>query len=213
VAILFVAACAPPAAQRPSRLPLPIDAHPAGPLPEAPYVATSVEFPIRLEDPVGTSTSSPGQPFRARVIYPVRSAENEIVVPADALVRGQVLAIVQKPVPSLRLRFRDVETVRGRAPLAASIESAAPFALTRAAGAAPWRESFLYAPGSSDPNRRGPESIPLAHAAVGGGPPAVSLGSIEPEPSGVPFDEVDLPVGAALRVVLTAPIVPPAKRR
>jgi hypothetical protein len=129
----------------------------------------------------------------------VRSPDNEIVIPSNAVVRGRVVAVEDRPAQSIKIVFEDIETVWGRAAMGATIKSAAPYASTKPGlngGTNPY-DAALYLPASL-PVLSTEEGV----AAIGGGPRP------EAEPA-VLF----LPRGAELRILLVKPLVAPPKAR
>jgi hypothetical protein len=163
---------------------------------QEPYVAAQVEFPITLVEPIEKRASHLPRTFRARVEYPVRSPENEIVIQTNAIVRGEIVDIDTAPFLLVKFKFNEIETVWGPTRLTATVRSAEPYALVSSAPMSngPRFDAALYPLGTP----LGTETSP-GHAAraVGGGP--------RPDAS----SEVILPAGARMRLVLAQPVVPP----
>ncbi len=163
---------------------------------EQPYVAARAEFVVTLEDAVPMHS---GARFRGRVDQPVRSADNEIVLPAGAAIRGEVVAVQTTPKPSVELKFDDVETVGGPAPLSAVVANADPLASPVIVSGD--RPPGPYVPFTGTGARSAPVTQLDVRPAVGGGPPPQ-------EQRGGDL----LPRGAKLRLMLVEPLVPPRPR-
>jgi hypothetical protein len=168
--------------------------------PAEPYVAAQAEFTIALVDPIAKDAIGKRRSFRARVEYPVRSPENEIVIQTNALVRGEIVTFEAGPMLVVNLKFDQIETVWGPARLVATVRSAEPYALVTLAPTSPATmlrsadaDASLYPLGGAW------AAVPRSPtSAVGGGPRSTS-----DSPGPV------LPAGATMRLVLAAPIIPP----
>jgi hypothetical protein len=164
---------------------------------EEPYLPVRTEFGVILEQPIGTRIATRGQTFSARVHHPVRSPLNEIVLQTGARIRGTVISIENKPALHIKVRFDDIETTWGRAPIAATIRSAEPYATSMGGmdGVRIPYDAALYMPTTEPPSLE-------AQAAVGGGP------TVTWEQPGIL-----LPKGAEIRLILMKPIVSPPGTR
>jgi hypothetical protein len=162
---------------------------------EEPYLPVRTEFTVTLDEAIGTRIAA--RDVRAHIRHPVRSPENEIVLQSEARLRGRIVSIEEKPALTIKLKFDDVDTVWGSAPLVATIRSAEPYASASPGmgdGSARY-DATLRLP-TSAPVLLSDGRPPLNGAAVGGGPSSAS-------------DAIFLPKGAELRVQLLRPLVPP----
>jgi hypothetical protein len=173
---------------------------------EEPYLPVRTEFGVILEQPIGTHLVTPTQQFTARVRHPVRSPENEIVIQTGALIHGRIIAVEEKPALHIKIKFDEVETTWGPAPITATISSAEPYAsiMSGMAGAGISYDAALYMPISD--RAPPPEGLVSGRPtqtgqAIGGGPRAFG------------DSKIILPKGAELRIVLVKPLVAPPRVR
>jgi hypothetical protein len=165
---------------------------------EEPYLPVRTEFSVILEQPIGTRIPPQAATFSARVQHPIRSPQNEIVIPSGARIRGRIIAVERKPALHIKIRFDDVDTTWGHAPITATIRNAEPFASSMGGtdGARIPYDAALYMPAGDPP------PVPLyANAAASGGPRPWGQSGIL------------LPQGAELRLMLVKPIVAPPHAR
>lgn len=88
---------------------------------------------IELLDTLGTEISGSGQAFRARVVEPLRSEDGVVVVPAGALVEGDVAMVEQGDTPLLALELTSIQTARGRSSIQARLRGVRPVTLPASA--------------------------------------------------------------------------------
>jgi hypothetical protein len=82
-------------------------------------VAVGTPIEVTLIDGLGTSTSSRGDVFTARIDKPLRAVDGTVVAPARAKLTGRVLDVGKWPEARLELSFTTIETLHGRAPISA----------------------------------------------------------------------------------------------
>jgi hypothetical protein len=91
-----------------------------------PVVPAGTAISLRLEDGLDTATSEVGDAFRARVEFDVRATDGSIVVRRGSELHGRVASIGRKSAPRLRLWLESIDTVEGAEPLQASVRVARP---------------------------------------------------------------------------------------
>jgi hypothetical protein len=89
-----------------------------------PFVAVGTHFMVTLVDAIDTGRSHVGQEFLARVEAPLRGVANVILVRQGAMLRGRLMSVGTREVPTLRLELDTLDTVEGPAPVQASLRHA-----------------------------------------------------------------------------------------
>jgi hypothetical protein len=142
---------------------------------------------MRLESPIRSDTSRPGDAFTAVLVSPLRAGDGGVVAAAGARITGHVVAVDVEG-GSLRVAFDEVDTLVGPAKLVATIDRAEQIAsLGTAAGSSAIGDTRLY--------RR--------FAYPGTAPAYLAYPSSR---------VVVVPRGAALDGRLTRPLIPPGSR-
>jgi hypothetical protein len=120
-------------------------------------VPTGTRLVVRTEDPLDSSTATPGDLFSARLEQPLRGSDGRVLVPAGAAIRAHVISTEELAAPRLLVQFDSIVTPEGESPLAARVRRAE---VTRYPGA-------RYA--SSTVNRIGSAEQAARWAQQGGG--------------------------------------------
>jgi len=84
-------------------------------------VPAMTSFSVSLVGPMGTRLSAPGDPFRAKVISPLRTLRGYTLVPVGSVLKGRVVAVEQAPASRLRLKFETLTTTQGPVALQATL--------------------------------------------------------------------------------------------
>jgi hypothetical protein len=154
------------------------------------FVGAGTRFTVRMDQPLDSAGSERGARFTAEVTQPLADRAGTVVVPAGARIAGQVTSMRGSSGPRLRLRFETVATTAGDAPLDVRVEQDA---------ARTYEGSLNHPPGPSG-YQQGPHGTYERH--WGGGPAGYYHETYLPQ-------EVNLPAGATLELVLTRPLLPP----
>jgi hypothetical protein len=143
-------------------------------------VPADTPFAVELSTELSTTTTQGGDPFRARVVNAIESNDGDTVVPADAELAGVVVGIRSAPEPAILVRFDGIETRWGPRTVRATFTRAQPVAsiVGNSASFAGYDGALQPAPG-----------VPLLTDDM----PATS-------------QQIDLPPGARLRMILTDPL-------
>jgi len=165
--------------------------------PSSSQAATSVppgtEFAVKLNDPISTRTSTPGEFFTSTVVTPIRAVNGNLVVHEGALVRGRVVGI-DEPAGSVRISFQSIDTDKGPIPISVTVK--------KPRAQANYRVEEVY-------NPQLPYNAillpPGGSTAVGGGP------AQPPQGGGAQKTQVQLPTGTQLQLVITQPLAMPKK--
>jgi hypothetical protein len=106
-------------------------------------VSSGTRFTARLDRPLGTDSSRPGDTFTAYVATPVVSSCGSDFILKGAPLRGRVASAEPGATPTLALEVIDVETSAGLKPIPAAIRSSA--GLTWSEASAPGADSSYHA--------------------------------------------------------------------
>jgi hypothetical protein len=195
VAVLAASACAPPVSSTGSSSIRTIDPNRV----QGPYAPAGQQFSIRLDQSIDTMGSLRNGAFTARLLSPLSGSDGRVIAPTGALVHGSIHSLGSTTSPRVKLDFETVDTVYGPAPIQASIRAAqyrrypgpVNFRLSPYAGDYYYGYGWGYWGGWP------------GWGPVGGGP-WYGYGDW------VPYrpNEVHLPAGAQLRLVLTRPVIP-----
>jgi hypothetical protein len=170
-------------------------------------VSTGTEFTVRLNTPVGTTISSPGQFFTAVVMTPLRSPGGVTVVPQGAMIRGRIVGADAGPIANVRLSFDAIRTSQGDVPLHATLSRSQPsgssFRSQDVYSTAPLPYDAVLLPSSPPRVAVAPSGGP---SGVGGGPGACCAGGRPGVGGGPAPARLELPVGTPIQLILTAPI-------
>jgi hypothetical protein len=162
-----------------------------------PYAPAGTEFEVRLDRTIDTQTSVDGEPFTATLIRPI-SAGGVVLVPQGAELHGRV-ARIDRFGPRIELAFDSVALPAGRAPIGARVISVE---LTRYRTLPPrWGVANAQPPSLGSPEER---AMGIPEARVGG--PDAQVPGPDAQDRGATI-EMSIPQGAALRLILTRPIV------
>ena len=157
-------------------------------------VPAGASVSARLNDSIGTALSHAGDPFSATTTTPLLNARGQAVVPAGALVRGQVIGLDRGPAASLRLSIHSIDAGQGAVPAAATVRSGG-------SGQAGYAAQEIY----SQDLPYSAVLLPIHRAPVASGPAPIGGGPTTPLTGNEPED-VNLPVGTPLNLVLTRPL-------
>lgn len=127
IARVAFAACAVACASRPSGIATsePTRIEHRADLAGVPHVAAGTPFEVVTIDALGTTVTTKSAAFRARLTDDLADDRGRILVRSGALVRGKVTRTsAEDSPPALVLDIESVETVRGEAPLEATLRSA-----------------------------------------------------------------------------------------
>jgi hypothetical protein len=164
---------------------------------DGPYLAAGTDFDVELEHPLRGWGEATGETFVARVRKPLVAPRGGVVAPAGALVTGRAIQLTEVVGAPFGLKIQTMDTVQGRAPVHATVESAGSYATvgfiepSKVRTAEPLALDAVLAP------RR---------AAIGGGPP--EGGDANPQTAGL----ASIPKGAVIRLVLMERLIPPGTR-
>ena len=90
-----------------------------------PHVPAGTPLEVVTVDALGTTVAAKGAPFEAVVTHDMTDADGDLVVRSGALVRGKVSRTSEEEAPPvLVIDVESIETVRGTAPLEATLRSA-----------------------------------------------------------------------------------------
>lgn len=161
------------------------------------FIPAGRQLSVRLEQPLDTAVSARGTAFTAVVLQPVQDSTGAVLIPVGARLRGHVHSVEGATGERLRLRFEGIDTVLGQASIAARVDNAE---YTRYLGA----PRFIPSYGASSWGYPYP---------VGGGP---GYRSWYGDWGYYNYDvyiprEVHLPVGAAMHLTLTRPLLAPGE--
>jgi hypothetical protein len=166
------------------------------------YVPEGTIFTVHLARAMDTRGSPRGTPFTARLEKPLCSATGEVLVPAGSVLHGRLASVGHANAPRIRLDFDTVDTPAGPAPIQAAIRHAqyqirrgSPHARVVPESSSYADDPFLY------PYDRYAYGGP-SRSVVGGGPGASTTQMYYP-------NEIQVPQGAILRLVLVRPLLPP----
>lgn len=157
-------------------------------------VPAGAVFTARLNDKIGTTVSRAGQPFTATSTTPLLNTRGQTLVPAGALVRGTVAGLDRGPDANVRLLLDSIDAGRGPVPLSATARSGG-------SGPTAYAAQEVYA-------RNLPFSavlLPVRRAPIARGPASIGGGPSSPS-STAQGEDLDLPVGTPLQLVLTQPL-------
>jgi hypothetical protein len=83
----------------------------------ASYAPTGAEVDARLDQPLDTRISSPGQPITATLVQPIRATDGRVLVPAGAQLRGKIARIDHVSGPRIELAFDTLVLQAGKPPV------------------------------------------------------------------------------------------------
>jgi hypothetical protein len=167
-----------------------------------PFVQAGTTFRVKLDGPLGTQLSKPGDSFSATLIDPLVDLEGHVLVPAGAKLRGKIANVDQGVAPRLRLSFNTIETEGGAAcschvgPQPHALPVEARVVRTRSVEY-PGQPLYSSYPGDPSIDR---------NAAVRVDP---TVYSYAPGTSGPYSRELELPMGSEMVLELTRPLLGP----
>jgi hypothetical protein len=164
---------------------------------DGPYLAAGTDFDVELEHPLRGWGQAAGETFVARVRKPLVAPRGGVVAPAGALVTGRAVQLNEEVGAPFGLKIQTMDTVQGRAPVHATVESAGRYASV---------DFIQPSKVRTEPLELDAVLAPRRAAAVGGGPPEVG------DASSQPAEPASIPKGAVLRLVLMEPLIPPGTR-
>jgi hypothetical protein len=152
-------------------------------------IPAGTEFTARLNEAIGSDSSTPGQFVTLTTISPLQDIAGVVVAPPGSKVRGRVVSVDRGAIPTIRLTFSNLETKdHGTLSLAATVKNPA----TGTPGAT-YSTEEIYSPS-------------LAYNAVllppGPGRPSGPVGGGPTEQGAT----IHVPAGTAFRLVLTKPL-------
>ena len=157
-----------------------------------PFVPAGTRFTAVMDRALDTIASARGEAFSAVISQPLQARDGGIVVPAGSRITGHVNSIQGVNGPRLQLDFDGVQTVAGFSPIRARVDAAS-------------AQRYL---GPVVPYGGGPLGdawYGTPYYGFGGGPSDYLYDAYRPL-------EVHLPVGAALSLELTRPLLGPGAR-
>jgi hypothetical protein len=86
-----------------------------------PYAPTGTAFDVRLDQPVDTRLSAPGDPVSATLLQPILANNSDALVPAGTQLRGRVAAIYHDPIPRIELAFHSLALRGGPVPVGIAV--------------------------------------------------------------------------------------------
>jgi len=153
---------------------------PSGRAESAPYAPAGTAFDVRLEQPIDSRISTPGEAITATLVDPIYASNGDVLVPAGTRVYGRIANIDrvdEAQGPRIELDFDSVALRGGAVPIGARVLSAQQS-----------RYEMIPAP-SGVANRQAP-------------------GATEPqEQEGEATVQISMAKGSVLRLALTRPIV------
>jgi len=165
---------------------------------DGPYLAAGTDFDVELEHPLRGWGEAAGETFVARVRKPLVAPRGGVVAPAGALVTGRAVQLTEEVGGPFGLKIQTMDTVQGRAPVHATVESAGRYASVGFIQPSKVR--------TAEPLELDAVLAPRRAAAVGGGPPEVGDANSQPaEPAAIPK-------GAVIRLVLMERLIPSGTR-
>jgi hypothetical protein len=92
----------------------PHDLRPAAPGSiSGPFAQAGATFHVKLDGPIGTQLSKPGDTFTATITEPIVDEGGSVIVPAGAKLHGRIADVSRGVAPKLRLSFSRVDTIDG----------------------------------------------------------------------------------------------------
>jgi hypothetical protein len=153
----------------------------------------------RLEQPIDTATSKPGDRFAAVVVASLHTPSDDVMVPEGARLYGHVGAIAHGTRARIQLAFDRIETVDGTSTIAATLRHAASVSYRGAPVPRMVPTSSGFGFNAFDSGFFSDNLAPM-----GGGPVGWDVMQYPPR-------ELRLPKGSEVLLTLTEPLLPPAR--
>ena len=159
-----------------------------------PFAQAGAKFRVKLDDPIGTQLSHPGNTFSATVVDAIVDTQGQVLVPEGAKLSGRIADIEQGVAPKMRLTLLTIGTSKG--------------------GDVPIHGRILHAQRMSYPGEPLYTSYAADPSSVGN--PWMTYDSVLASPYGgsstVFTREIEMPVGSEMEIEVTRPLLAPGSR-
>jgi len=95
-----------------------------GTIASVPYAAPGTVFDVRLDQPIDTRLSTPGQPISATLAQPIKASDGSVLVAAGTRIDGKVAGIGHANGPHVVLAFDALRLRGGMLPVGVRVLSA-----------------------------------------------------------------------------------------